>query len=63
MNLETELPETLFNEMRNFLESNPDSDQHNFINSALTTFLFKNGYEERDVVENYLNDLFNQSHT
>ena len=61
MNVETELPETLFNEMRRFVDLNTDSDQHSFISSALTNFLFQNGSEDRAVLESYLNDIFNQS--
>ena len=61
MNLETEIPETLFKEMKSFIETNPESDQFTFISSALTNFLFQNGCEERSVLENYLNDVFEHS--
>ena len=61
MNLETEMPEILFLEMKNFIESNPDFDQNSFISSALNNFLYKNGCEDRRVLENYLNDVFDQS--
>ena len=61
MNLETELPEILFNEMKDFIESNPETDQYTFITSAISNFLYKNGLEDRRVKESYLNDVFDQS--
>tara|TARA_Y100001968_G_C19197954_1_gene638492 strand:- start:32 stop:232 length:201 start_codon:yes stop_codon:yes gene_type:complete len=61
MNLETEIPETLFNEMKGFIDSNPQLNQSIFISAALTNFLFQNGCEDRSVLENYLNDVFDQS--
>ena len=60
MNIETEIPEILFNEMKDFVESKSDSDQYNFFCSALNNFLYKNGCEDRAVAERYLNDLFAQ---
>jgi len=61
VNLETEMPETLFTEMRNFIESDPHSDQYSFISSALINFLFQNGCEDRFVLESYLNDVLYNS--
>jgi len=55
------MPETLFKEMNDFIESNPDSDQYSFIKSALTNFLFKNGCKDRRVTENYLDDILGNS--
>ena len=43
MSLETEIPEVLFTEMKDFIESSSDLDRKKFINSALTGFLFQNG--------------------
>ena len=61
MKIETEMPEILFKEMNDFIESNPDSDQNSFIKSALTNFLFKNGCKDRRVSENYLDDILGKS--
>ena len=61
MKIETEMPEILFKEMKDFIESNPESDQYSFIKSALTNFLFKNGCKDRRVAETYLDDIFAQS--
>ncbi len=61
MKIETEMPESLFKEMNDFIESNSDSDQYSFIKSALTNFLFKNGCKDRRVTENYLDDILGNS--
>ena len=61
MNIETEIPELLFKEMKDFIESQSDSDQFTFISSALNNFLYKNGCEDRRVAESYLNDVFDHS--
>ena len=41
VSLETELSETLYNTMKDFVLSNPTWDQYKLINSALATFSFK----------------------
>ena len=61
MKIETEMPEILFKQMNDFIESNPESDQYGFIKSALTNFLFKNGCKDRRVAENYLDDILGNS--
>ena len=61
MNIETEIPEILFKEMKDFIESKSDYDQYTFITSALNNFLYKNGCQDRKVAESYLNDVFHQS--
>ena len=61
MKIETEMPEILFKEMNDFIDSNPESDQYSFIKSALTNFLFKNGSKDRRVAENYLDDVLSNS--
>ena len=62
VNLEVEIPEVLYKGMKEFVSSNSEWDQYNFISSALANFLFQNGCDERAVTEKYLNDLFNSSH-
>ena len=47
MSLETEIPELLFSEMKNFIESSSDFDRQSFINSALTDFLLQNGCQDK----------------
>ena len=59
--LETELSETLYNTMKDFVLSNPTWDQYKLINSALATFLIQNGCTDDSVSEIYLNQLFTPS--
>tara|TARA_Y100001968_G_C19424966_1_gene753823 strand:- start:996 stop:1268 length:273 start_codon:yes stop_codon:yes gene_type:complete len=58
VSLEAEIPEVLYQGMKEFLGSNPRWDQYTFMSSALAYFLFQNGCEDRAVTERYLNDLF-----
>ena len=59
--LETELSETLYNTMNDFVLNNPTWDQYKLINSALATFLVQNGCTDRSVTELYINQLFTPS--
>ncbi len=61
ISLETELSETLYNTMKDFVLSNPTWDQYKLINSALASFLVKNGCTDDSVSEIYLNQLFKPS--
>ena len=61
ISLETELSETLYNTMKDFVLSNPAWDQYKLINSALATFLVQNGCTDNSVSEIYLNQLFTPS--
>ena len=61
VSLETELSETLYKTMKDFVLSNPTWDQYKVINSALATFLVQNGCTDNSVSEIYLNQLFTPS--
>ena len=61
VSLETELSETLYNTMKDFVLSNPTWDQYKLINSALATFLVQNGCTDNSVSEIYLIQLFTPS--
>ena len=61
VSLETELSESLYNTMKDFVLSNPTWDQYKLINSALATFLVQNGCTDDAVSEIYLNQLFTPS--
>ena len=61
VSLETELSETLYNTMREFVQRNPTWDQYTLINSALASFLVQNGCSDDSVSEIYLNQLFTPS--
>lgn len=58
VSLETELSETLYETMKDFVLYNPTWDQYKLINSALATFLVQNGCTDSSVSEIYINQLF-----
>jgi hypothetical protein len=60
ISLEAEVPEALFDGMRDFLSHRPEWDQYRVITSALAGFLFQNGCADRCVAQHYLNGLFMQ---
>ena len=59
ISLETELSESLYTNMKDFVLKNPRWDQYQLINSAIATFLVQNGCGDNAVTEIYLNQLFN----
>ena len=61
MSLETEIPEVLFTEMKDFIESSSDFDRQSFIKSALTDFLLQNGCQFKNLKESYWRYLLNHS--
>ena len=61
VSLETELSETLYKTMKDFVLNNPTWDQYKLINSALASFLIQNGCTDNSVSEIYLNQLFTPS--
>ncbi len=61
VSLETEIPEVLYNGMKEFICENPTWDQYRVMSSALANFLFQNGCGDRAVTERYLDDLFSRS--
>jgi len=61
VSLETELSESLYQTMKDFVLHNPTWDQYKLINSALATFLVQNGCTDNSVSEIYLNQLFTPS--
>ena len=63
MSLETEIPEVLFKEMKDFIESRSDFNRHSFVNSALTDFLLQNGCQIKHLEESYSKYLLNHSST
>jgi hypothetical protein len=58
VSLEAEVPEVLFDGMREFISSHPHWDQYRVITSALAGFLFQNGCCDRSVTDAYLDGLF-----
>ena len=61
VSLETELSETLYKTMKDFVLNNPTWDQYKLINSALASFLVQNGCTDSSVTELYISQLFNPS--
>ena len=61
VSLETELSESLYETMKDFVLHNPTWDQYKLINSALATFLVQNGCNDSSVSEIYINQLFTPS--
>ena len=61
VSLETELSESLYETMKDFVLHNPTWDQYKLINSALATFLIQNGCTDSSVSEIYINQLFTPS--
>ena len=61
VSLETELSESLYKTMKDFVLHNPTWDQYKLINSALATFLVQNGCTDSSVSEIYINQLFTSS--
>jgi len=58
VSMEAEIPEVLYQGMKDFIGVNPNWDQYRLMSSALAHFLFQNGAEDRAVTERYLDDLF-----
>lgn len=58
ISLETEVPEVLFEGMRQFIQTNPHWDQYRLITAALASFLFQQGCKDTCVNQHYLNGLF-----
>ena len=63
ISLETELSESLYETMKEFVLHNPTWDQYKLINSALATFLVQNGCTDSTVSEIYINQLFTPSNS
>ncbi len=60
ISLEAEVPEVLLDGMREYLARHPQMDQMQLISSALASFLFQNGAQDRLVAQHYLDALFKQ---
>ena len=58
MKLETEMSDFLFEEMNEFITSNPKWNRDNVMSSSIANFLFQNGCEDEEVKEKFLKDLF-----
>ena len=61
VSLETELSETLYNTMKDFVLHNPAWDQYQLINSALASFLVLQGCDDNYVRELNRKQIFTPS--
>ncbi len=53
-----ELPEDLYDAMRDFVRTHPQWDQYRLMQASLAGFLFQHGSTDRAVSRHYLNGLF-----
>ena len=60
VSIEAEIPEVLYQGLKEFVSQNSEWDQYHLMSSALANFLYQNGCEDRAITERYLNDLFNR---
>jgi hypothetical protein len=58
ISLEAEVPELLYEGMRQYISNHPEWDQYRLVTSALANFLFQNGCADQCVTQHYLNSLF-----
>ncbi|MBK1988360.1 DUF2811 domain-containing protein [Sphaerospermopsis aphanizomenoides BCCUSP55] len=56
----TEIPDTLNESLKNYLETHPDWDQNRVLTAALSLFLLQNGDSDRCAARIYLETLFHQ---
>ena len=60
VSMEAELPEALFERMRDFLKINPHWDQYQLVSCAIANFLYQNGSTDKIIAQHYLNGIFNK---
>jgi predicted TPR repeat methyltransferase len=54
----TQIPETLHESMKTYLELHPDWDENRVLTAALSLFLLQNGESDRRTARVYLETLF-----
>ncbi|MFN6565750.1 hypothetical protein A6770_11975 [Nostoc minutum NIES-26] len=60
VNIFTELPETLHECLKNYLEQHPDWDEQRVLTAAIALFLLQNTDGDRRVAQVYLETLFHR---
>lgn len=58
VSIENQMPEDLFDAMREFIRLHPQWDQYRLMQAALAGFLFQHGSPDRAVARHYLDGLF-----
>lgn len=61
VSLAAQVPETLDESLKNYLETHPDWDQDRVLTAALSLFLLQNGDSDRRAARVYLETLFHHS--
>lgn len=61
VSLLAEVPETLHESLKNYLETHPDWNQDRVLTAALSLFLLQNGDSDRRAARVYLETLFHHS--
>ena len=63
VSIENQMPEDLFNAMREFIQCHPQWDQYRLMQAALAGFLFQHGSQDRAVARHYLDGLFRRANS
>ena len=58
VSIENQMPEDLFEAMREFIRIHPQWDQYRLMQAALAGFLFQHASHDRAVARHYLDGLF-----
>jgi len=58
VSIENQMPEDLFEAMREFIRQHPQWDQYRLMQAALAGFLFQHASHDRAVARHYLDGLF-----
>lgn len=58
VSLRAEVPESLLDAMRSFIDHHPNWDQYRLVQAALAGFLVQHGHQDRAVTRCYLANLF-----
>jgi hypothetical protein len=58
VSVENQVPQDLYDAMRDFVRRHPQWDQYRLMQAALAGFLFQHGCQDRAVVRHYLDGLF-----
>jgi hypothetical protein len=58
VSLRAEVPQSLLDAMRGYIEAHPNWDQYRLFQAALAGFLVQNGVRDREVTRCYLASLF-----
>ena len=58
ISFQTEIPKSIQNAMKNFIEEHPNWDQYRLIQAALAGFLVQNGVDSRSITRLYVGRMF-----